>query len=80
VVVLVELRCFVRRDFDVVHADIFIFDFQVMMRLSGRVSPRKRDRLLRLSIERESSNKPECTNCYGTGIEKQIPRCARDDT
>lgn len=52
VVVLVELRVLVRRDFHVVHADVFIFDFQVMMRLAGHVSPRKRNRLLRLGTSR----------------------------
>lgn len=80
VVVLVKLRVFMRWNFDVVHADIFIFDFQVMVRLAGRISSRKRDRLLGLGAEREGGSKRNHQECDTPSIEKQIPRCARDNT
>jgi len=66
VVVLVKLCVLVRRNFDVVHTDIFIFDFQVMVWLAGRVSARQRNRLLRPGTERENSNKPKSTKSYGS--------------
>jgi len=46
VVVLMKQRVFVWRDFDVIHADIFVFDFQVMVRFAGHIAVRQRHRLL----------------------------------
>ncbi len=51
VVVLMELGHVVRRYFDVVNADVFVFDFQMMMRLAGRISVRERHRLRGLGEE-----------------------------
>jgi hypothetical protein len=49
--VLVKLSRFVRRYFDVVNADVFVFDFQMMVRLAGRISVRERHRLRGLGEE-----------------------------
>ena len=39
-VMLMKLRVLVRRDFDVVNSDIFIFDSQMMVRLAGHIAVR----------------------------------------
>jgi len=48
VIVLMKLRLVVRRNFDVVNADILVFDLQVMVWFPGDSSVRQRDRLRRL--------------------------------
>ncbi len=52
-IVLMKLRFVVGRDFDVIGANVFILDFQMMVRFAGHTSVRQRDRLRRLRIERE---------------------------
>ncbi len=56
VIVLVKLRVFVRRHFDVVDADILVFDPKVMVWFAGNTSVRQRSRLRRLRAEGESKN------------------------